>query len=99
MSTDTLYSDTPAVDNGSKAVQFFIGKRSKYRSVFPLGKTNAKFPAALLEEIRKRGAMTRIISDGAKAQLSNKVKDTLRTLIINDGQSEPHQQQQNLAKR
>ena len=60
--------------------------------MFPLRKSDAKFPAALLEEIRKRGAMTRIISDGAKAQLSDKVKDILRTLIINDSQSEPHQQ-------
>ena len=50
VATDTLYSDTPAVDNGSKAVQVFIGKRSKCRSVFPLGKTDAKFPAALLGE-------------------------------------------------
>ena len=49
--TDTLYSNTPAIDDGSTACQYFQGKTSKYRSVVPLGKSDAQYPMALLEEI------------------------------------------------
>jgi hypothetical protein len=33
----------------------------------------------LMDEIRKYGAMDRLISDNAKAQISSRVKDILRT--------------------
>ena len=49
--TDTLYSNTPAIDDGSTACQYFQGKTSKCRSVVPLGKSDAQYPMALLEEI------------------------------------------------
>ena len=32
VATDTLYSDTPAFDSGSTAAQFFIGRKSHFRS-------------------------------------------------------------------
>ena len=98
VATDTLYSSTPAIGDGSTACQFFIGRISKYRSVTPLGNSDKDFPKALLDEIRKRGAMNRIISDRAKAEISEKVKDIFRTFVIGDWQSEPHQQRQNFAE-
>ena len=99
VATDTLYSDTPAIDDGSTACQFFIGTLSKFRSVAPLGKSDKNFPKALMDEIRKRGAMNRIISDSAKAELSERVKDILRTFAIDEWSSEARQQRQNPAER
>jgi hypothetical protein len=43
--------------------------------------------------------MAKLISDSAQVEISNRMKDLLRALIINDWQSEPHQQQQNFAER
>ena len=40
-----------------------------------------------------------LISDRAQAEISNRVKDILRTYVIKDWQSEPHQQQQNYSER
>ena len=45
-----------------------------------------------MDEIRKRGAMNRIISDSAKAELSERVKDILRTFAIDEWSSEARQQ-------
>ena len=54
MATDTLYSDTPAVDDGSTAAQFFIGRSSQYRTIRSLGPSDANYRSrALLDEIRK----------------------------------------------
>ena len=43
--------------------------------------------------------MTKLISDRAQVEISQKVQDILRHLIIGDWQSEPHQQHQNFAER
>ena len=43
--------------------------------------------------------MKRLISDQAKAELSARVLDVLRTLVIGDWQSESKQQRQNFAER
>ena len=51
-----------------------------------------------MEEIRKRGAMNRLISDSAKAEVSAQVKEILNMLVIKDWQSEAHQQHQNPAE-
>ena len=75
VATDTFYSDTPAVENGSTAAQFFIGRTSKYRSVRPLGHSDGNFPKVLMEEIAAYRAMNRITSDGARAQIGERVKD------------------------
>jgi hypothetical protein len=48
---------------------------------------------------RKRGAMTKLISDSAKLEISARVKDVLRAFIIDDWQSEPYYQHQNFAER
>ena len=99
VATDTLYSNTPAVDDGSTAAQFFIGRKSHFRSAAPMGSTDKQFSFKLMDEIRKYGAMTRLISDGSKAQCSNRVKEILRTFYIKDWQSEPYKGNQNFAER
>jgi Reverse transcriptase (RNA-dependent DNA polymerase) len=99
VATDTLYSRTPAIDDGSTAAQFFIGRQSQFRSAVPMGQSDKRFTQALMDEIRKYGAMDRIISDNAKAQVSARVKEILRTFCIKDWQSEPHKGNQNFAER
>ena len=43
--------------------------------------------------------MDRLICDNAKAQISARVKDVLRTFAIKDWQSEPYNKNQNFAER
>ena len=59
-------------------------------------KTDQQFVNTLEDNIRRRGAPTKLISDRAQVQISNKVKDILRVLCISDWQSEAHQQHQTL---
>ena len=98
VATDTVYSDTPVIDNGSTCAQVFVGKQSKFSDVFGM-RTDSQFVDTLMDVIRKRGAMDQLVSDRAQVEISTKVKDILRHLCIDDWQSEPHYQHQNFAER
>jgi hypothetical protein len=54
---------------------------------------------SLEDIIRKRGAPTRLLSDRAQVEISNKVQDIMRSLHIGQWQSEPRRQNQNPAER
>jgi hypothetical protein len=99
VATNTVYSNVPAIDDGSTAAQFFIGRQSHHRSILPMGHSDQHFAPALMDVIRQYGAMDRLISDNAKAQISDRVKDILRTYCIKDWQSEPYKGNQNFAER
>ena len=98
VATDTVYSNTPAIDDGSTAAQFFIGKTSRYRSIVPAGTSDASFIHTLMYEIRKRGAMNTLISDNAQAQINRRIETLLGQLCVNNRQSEPHRGNQNPAE-
>ena len=98
VATDYIYSDTPAIDDGSIGAQFFVGKESMVCDVYGL-KSQKQFVNTLQDNIQRRGAMNRLISDRAKVEISDKVMDILRNLIIGDWQSEPYFQHQNPAER
>ena len=98
VATDTIFSDTPAIDNGSKCAQFFVGRESLVADIYPM-KDPKQFVSTLEDNIRRRGAMNRLISDRAQSEISNKAKDLLRALFIDEWQSEPHHQHQNYAER
>ena len=98
VATDTVYSDTPAVDNGATVAQFFVGTESMVCDVYPM-KTDKQFVNTLEDIIRRRGAPTKLVSDHAQVETSRRVHDILRSLCIDDWQSEPHQQHQNPAER
>ena len=68
VATDTVFSDTPAVDN------------------------------SLEDNIRRQGAMDKLLSDSAKTEISNKVMDILRAYHISNWHSEPYHQNQNPAE-
>jgi hypothetical protein len=98
VATDTIWSDTPAVDNGAKFAQLFVGRRSLVTDIYPM-KTDKEFVNALEDNIRHRGAMDKLISDRAKAEISKKVSDITRAYHIDQWQSEPNHQHQNYAER
>ena len=98
VATDTVFSDTPAVDSGITSAQFFVGCDSMVCDVYPM-KTSKQFVNTLEDNIRDRGAMNRLISDSAQVEISNKVQDILRSLFIKSWQSEPYYQHQNLSER
>ena len=95
---DIVYSDVPAVHNGSTAAVIFTGLETHVTDVHSI-RSDKQFVNTLEDNIRTRGAPTKLISDRAQVEISNKVLDILRTLCIGDWQSEPHQQQQNPAER
>jgi hypothetical protein len=94
---DIVYSDTPAIDNGSTAAVIFVGCRTLVTDIYGI-KTDKQFVNTLEDNIRDRGAPTKLISDRAQVEIGKKVLDILRTLVIAAWQSEPHQQHQNYAE-
>ena len=97
VATDTIFSDTPAVDDGSTMAQFFCGRDTLVCDAYGI-KSTKQFINTLSDNIRKRGAMDTLISDGDKYEISKRVTDLLRSLFIQDYQSEPYHQHQNKAE-
>ena len=97
VATDTIFSDTPTIDSGVTMAQSFVGKRTLVTDVYPL-KSQKQFVNTLEDNIRFRGAMTKLISDYAKVEISNKVKDILRMYHSSSWNSEPYHQNQNPAE-
>ena len=96
--TDTVYSDTPAIDNGATSAQIYVGGYTLVSDVVGM-KNDAEFVGTLKDQIRKRGAMDKLISDRAQLETSKKVLDILRSYRIDDWQSEPYHEHQNFAER
>jgi hypothetical protein len=98
VATDTVYGATPAIGTGgAKAAQIFIGRKSLVIDIFGM-KSTAEFVNTLEDVIRKRGAMDKLTSDSATVEISARVKDILRALIIDSWQSEATYQHQNFAE-
>ena len=96
VATDTIFSDTPAVDDGPTMAQFFCGHDTLVCDAYGI-KSTKQFINTLSDNIRKRGAMDTLISDGGKYEISQRVTDLLHSLFIQDYQSEPYHQDQNMA--
>jgi hypothetical protein len=94
VATDTIYSDTPAVDSGVLRAQLFIGKDSLLADAYPLHR-DKDFILSLEDNIRERGAMNQLLSDRAQVEISKRIHDILRAYSISDWQSEPYHQHQN----
>ena len=98
VATDTVYSSTPAIDDGSTLAQIFVGRNTMVVDIYPI-RTQKEFIATLQDNIRERGAMELLISDRAKVEISRECHDILRAYCIKDWQSEPYYQHQNFAER
>jgi hypothetical protein len=97
VATDTVFSDTPAVDSGVTAAQIFVGRESLVADVYGL-KTDKEFVNSLEADIREWGAMDKLISDCAKAEMSERVKQIRRALFISSWYSKPYHENQNFAE-
>ena len=98
VATDTIFSDTPAIHDGSTMAQFFVGRDTMVCDAYGI-KTQKQFINTLYDNIRFRGAMTTLITDGGRYEISKKVADLLRNHFIKQHESEPyHHHQNNLNK-
>ena len=91
VATDTIFSDTPAVDDGPTMAQFFCTLICDAYGI----KSTKQFINTLSDNIRKWGAMDTLISDEGKYDISKGVTDLLHSLFIQDYQSESYHQDQN----
>ena len=97
VATDTIWSDTPVVDGGEMAAQLYVGRKTLVTDVYGM-KTEKQFVGTLEDNIRKRGAMSKLISDRAQSEVSEKSHDVLWMYLTDDYQSEPYHQHQNFAE-
>jgi hypothetical protein len=95
---DIVYSDVPAIFDGSTAAVIFVGMSTKVTDVHGIKKDN-QFASTLEDNIIQRGAPNRLLSDRGQSIISHKVEDILRTFCIASWQSERHQHHQNPAER
>ena len=98
IATDTVYADTPAIDDGSTCAQLFFGTKTYVTEVYGM-KTDRQFINTHEDTIRSYGAMDKLVSDRAQVEISNRVQDILRAYGIASWQSEPNQQHQNPAEQ
>ena len=98
VATDTVHSVTPTADDGSTFVQLFVNTKTLVTCVYGM-KKDKQFVNSLEKNIRKRGAMKKLILDSDKSEISNRSKDTLHALFIDDWQSDSCYQHQNLPER
>ena len=93
LATDTIFSDTPAVDDGSTMAQFFCGHDTLVCDAYGI-KSTKQFINTLSDNIRKWGAMDTLISDGGNYDISKGVTDLLHSFFPQDYQSESYHQDQ-----
>ena len=65
VATDSVFNDTPAIHDGSTMAQFFVGKDSLVCNAYGIKGQN-QFINTLYDNIKTRGAMDAIITDGCK---------------------------------
>jgi hypothetical protein len=76
VATNTIYSDTPAIDFCITSAQLFVGTKTHTADVYPI-KSDKQFVNKLLDNITQRGAPTKLISDRAQVEISERVKQVL----------------------
>ena len=81
MATETIFSDTPAIKNGRTMAQFFVGKDTLLCDAYGI-KSQKQFINILYDNIKGRGAMNNIITDGGTYEILKNVADFLRSLFI-----------------
>ena len=81
---------------GVKQAQVFVGRDTLVADAYPM-KSGKQFVNTLEDNIRRRGAMDKLLSDSAQTEISNNVMDTLRAYHISNWHSEPYHQNQNPA--
>ena len=93
--TDTIFSNTPAIDCSVTMARSFVGKDSLVSDVYTMHSSKQSVKT-LEDNIRFWGAMSKLISDYAQVEFSNNIKDILRMYHSRSWHSEPYHQNQNL---
>ena len=75
VATDTIFSDSPAIDSGVTMAQIFMGKDSLLSDVCPMHFFK-QFVNTLEDNIRSIRAMSKLISDYSQVEISNKLLKT-----------------------
>ena len=81
VASDTLYSDTKAIDGGVEYAQLFYGTQSQVTDVYGM-KRQKHFVKTLQDNVREWEAMNRLLVDSAAVECSKKVLEFLRQLVI-----------------
>jgi hypothetical protein len=68
--TDTVFSDTPAVDSDYIAAQLFVGRHFLVADAYGM-KTDKEFVNTSEDNICEQGAMDKLISDCAKVEMGS----------------------------
>jgi hypothetical protein len=76
-----VYSDVPAISDGSTAAVIFVGVTTQITDVYGI-ENYRQFVNTLEDNIIQRGAPHKLISDRGQALISNKVADILCTFCI-----------------
>jgi hypothetical protein len=97
VTTDTVYSNAPDTDWGETCAQIFVDTETLVTDVYGI-KTVKQFVNTLEDNIRERGALSRLLSDRAQVEISVCVVGIFHALHIGQWQREPHQQHQNPCK-
>jgi len=87
--TDTIYSDTPAVDSGATIAQVFDDVKSLVSAVYFI-KIDWQFINTFEDQSAWGAPSTELISDQEQVKISNQVKKVLHAYCIDDWQREPH---------
>ena len=98
VATDTIFSDTPAIDSGVTMAQIFVGEDFLVSDVYPMHSSKQSVHT-LEDNIRFSRAMSKLISDYDQVEISNKVKDILRMYHSSSWHSEPYHWNQNPSER
>jgi hypothetical protein len=86
-----------ASDTGVTAAQIFFGRESLVAHSYGL-KTEKKFVSTLKINIWEWRAIDKLISDCAKAEMIERVKQSLQSLVISAWYSEPYHENQKFAE-
>jgi hypothetical protein len=96
IATDTYFANEKSIE-GYHCAEVSFGMTS--RTLFVAGmKTESEFADVYLDFIRKYGIPSALRRDNAKSEMSQRVKDIHRDLIIVDQRTEPHSPWQNPAE-
>ena len=79
IATDTAYCNTPDADDASTSAKNIVGTTDVHDM-----KIDKYFLSKLGNNIRQKKAMNKLIRDRSQVEISNKIKDLLRTLFIDD---------------
>ena len=97
VATDTLISNTPALDDGimghggATMAQIYVGCTSQITEGYPMS-SESQMHSTLMDFIRDHGAPNILFSDKAKAQIGHNVTEICRHYNIGQQTSEPHYQ-------